>query len=85
MMIRLLKQSFCQVLDFVTVTIFTIRTGQPKQMKVQKETDAAKTTRSGLRAGQEEQGVSIEELEMLFAETQGWWCHTIGRMKERGI
>ena len=54
-------------------------------MKVQTETDAAKTTRSGLRAGQEEQGVSIEELEMLFAETQGWWCHTIGRMKERGI
>ena len=54
-------------------------------MKVQKETDPAKATRSGLRAGQEEQGVSIEELETLSAETQGWWCHTIGRMKERGI
>ena len=58
---------------FVTVTILTIQTGGQlsKQMKVRKETDAAKTTRSGLRAGQEEQGVSIEELETLFAETQG--------------
>ena len=55
------------------MTILTIQTGGQlsKQMKVRKETDAAKTTRSGLRAGQEEQGVSIEELETLFAETQG--------------